>query len=76
MREEFKKCSGNEDTYEVLFPEHYFLVTCLQIGLTLQDLKMLTYVDVMKMFLSILKKEKNKTSIQKATQQDIDRFLR
>lgn len=62
------------DSEEVLFPEHHFLLACLRLGLTIQDLRFLTYADVMKIFLSIETKEKD-TGVRKATQADIDRLL-
>ncbi len=62
------------DSEEPLFPEHHFLLACLRLGLTVQDLKFLTYVDIMKIFLSIETKEKDK-GVRKATQADIDRLL-
>lgn len=62
------------DSEEPLFPEHYFLLACLRLGLSIQDLKILTYVDVMKIFLSIETKKEN-TGIRKATQADIDKLL-
>ena len=62
------------DSEEPLFPEHHFLLACLRLGLTIQDLKLLTYVDVMKIFLSIETKKKD-TGVRKATQSDIDRLL-
>lgn len=62
------------DSEEVLFPEHHFLLACLRLGLTIQDLRFLTYVDVMKIFLSIETKKKD-TGVRKATQSDIDRLL-
>lgn len=64
---------GNSE--EPLFPEHHFLLACLRMGLTIQDLKILTYVDVMKIFLSIETKDASKNEIRKATQADIDRLL-
>ena len=67
-----KKMQG--DTTEVLFPEHFFILACLRVGLTLEDLKFLTYVDVMKIFLSIENKKEN-PKVRKATQSDIDRLL-
>ena len=65
------------DSEEPLFPEHLFLLSCLRLGLTVQDLKILTYVDVMKIFLSISNKksETKDTGVRKATQADIDRLL-
>lgn len=62
------------DSEEPLFPEHHFLLACLRLGLSIQDLKVLTYVDVMKIFLSIETKKEN-TGIRKATQADIDKLL-
>ena len=62
------------DSEEVLFPEHYFLLACLRLGLTIQDLKFLTYVDIIKIFLSIERKKKD-TGVRKASQADIDRLL-
>ena len=40
----------------------------------MQDLKILTYVDVMKIFLSI-EAGKKETGVRKASQADIDRLL-
>lgn len=62
------------DSEEPLFPEHHFLLACLRLGLTTQDLRFLTYVDVIKIFLSIETKKKD-TGARKATQTDIDRLL-
>ena len=62
------------DSEEPLFPEHHFLLACLRLGLTIQDLRFLTYVDVMKIFLSIETKKKD-TEVRKASQADIDRLL-
>ena len=62
------------DSEKVLFPEHNFLLACFRLGLTIQDLKFLTYVDIMKIFLSIETKKKD-TGARKATQADIDRLL-
>ena len=62
------------DSEEPLFPEHHFLLACLRLGLTMQDLRFLTYVDIMKIFLSIETKKKD-VGATKATQGDIDRLL-
>ena len=66
------------DKEEPIFPEHHFLLACLRLGLTMQDLRFLTYVDVMKIFLSIENNKAGKTDVsraRKATQADIDRLL-
>lgn len=63
------------DAEDLLFPEHHFLLACLKLGLTIQDLNILTYVDVLKIFLSIETNETSRNEIRKATQADIDRLL-
>lgn len=62
------------DSKEVLFPEHHFLLACLRLGLTIQDLRFLTYVDIMKIFLSIETKKEEKPKYIEATQADWDRL--
>ena len=60
---------------EDLYPEHELIASCLSIGLSLQDLKDLTYIDVLKILLSYLrgsKKEYQKEDIRQATQKDWD----
>lgn len=69
-----KNNSGNEE--KILFPEHDFISTCLRLGLTLGDLKLLTYIDVIKIMLSFLRRNKEKPDTRQATQQDINRFLK
>ena len=68
--ENMNKNSG--DNIEVLFPEHHFLSACLKIGITIKDLENLTYIDVVKIFLSCT--QKKITKIRKATQADWDRL--
>lgn len=68
--ENINKSSG--DDIEVLFPEHYFLSACLKMGITIKDLENLTYIDVVKIFLSCTSKKKTKT--RKATQADWDKL--
>ncbi len=67
----------NKNKKESLFPEHEFLVSCLRIGLKLEDLKILTYVDILKIFISFCDKDENyeKNSERKATQKDIDALV-
>ena len=43
--------SGNDKDK---FPEHSFLASSLKIGLTINDLKELSYIDVMKIFLTYI----------------------
>lgn len=71
IKELEKKCSGKKT--EDVFPEHSFVANCLKVGLTINDLKNLTYVDVMKILISFLPDKK--TNSNSATQKDIDRLL-
>ena len=66
-----KRLKTNTSTKEV-FPEHEFIASCLRVGLSLNDLKELTYIDCMKILLSFLGGE-NKEKL--ATQKDIDKLL-
>ena len=57
---------------ESVFPEHNFIRTCIENNITMEDLKILTYSDVMKIFLSN-NTHKNK-GFREATQSDWDRL--
>ncbi len=63
---EFEKIPSSGKS-EDQFPEHSFIASSLKIGLSISDLQSLTYVDVMKIFLSYIDKEEEK----KPTQQQI-----
>ena len=63
------------DNEESLFPEHDFLLSCFRIFINILDLKMLTYIDVVKMFLPLYKKS-NRIEERKATQNDINIYLK
>lgn len=71
LSKELDKIKGDSKIKEV-FPEHEFLGSCLRIGLTISDLKELTYVDVMKIFITFIG---SKTTQKEATQRDIDKLL-
>ena len=71
VSKELEKINSSGDDTEVLFPEHYFLSACLRAGLTIKDLEILSYIDVLKIFLSCTKKEKRP---RKATQADWDKL--
>lgn len=66
---------SDDNTEKSRFPEHDFLVSCLKIKLTVQDLKILTYIDVIKMLISTLHETKKDKNCRKATQADIDNFM-
>ena len=59
------------------FPEHEFLAACLRIGLRIEDLKILTYVDVYKIFISFFNSEETEenNSVRQATQEDIKNIV-
>ena len=70
-----KKYNGKTN---ILFEEHNFISSCLKIGLTIADLKEMQYVDVMKILICYLENisPQNNNGTRKATQQDINKFLR
>ena len=79
--DELEKINGNKkNNEESLFPEHEFLVSCLRMGLKLEDLKVLTYVDVLKILISFVGEDnkvesKVKNGVREATQEDIERMV-
>ena len=62
--EKIESSGDSEDT----FPEHSFIASALKVGLNINDLKELTYVDVMKILISYIDKKSEK---QKPTQAQI-----
>lgn len=74
---ELKKIVKSEEEINLKFPEHDFFATALKIGLTIEDLKELTYVDILKIFISFLQKDKDKTTngVRKATQEEINQLV-
>lgn len=74
MFEKIRKVINNNDDVEEEYPEYEFLASCLRIGLTMSDLKKLTYVEVAKVMYSFLDKNSNNKG-RKATQADIDKLL-
>lgn len=83
--EEIAKLQGDskENTSEDIFEEHQFILDCLDLGLTLDNLKELSYVDVLKMLVCKIRRQKElvkapntpqKEEVRKATQNDWDRL--
>ena len=64
------KTSGNDDTP---FPEYAFAISCFKLGITLEDMKTLTWVECMKMIVSNLVAMRETTP--KATQDDINKLF-
>lgn len=61
-----------------IFPEHEFLTACLRIGLRIEDLKILTYIDVLKIFITIFNNNDDKeesTGTRNATKKDIEKMV-
>lgn len=80
--DELEKINGNkkDEEQESLFPEHEFLSTCLRMGLRIEDLKILTYVDVLKILISFIgndsrKERKTQNGVRQATQEDIQKLV-
>jgi len=71
--DEIEKINHPKDVVESALEEHYFIATCLKIGLKLDDLKQLKYKDVAKIMLCYI--DNGKKSSNKATQKDIDKLL-
>ena len=73
--EELEKIPS-DSTKTNIFPEHDFLKTCLGYGLSMQDLRKLTYVDIMKIFISSYTEaqEEKEKRFKEATQSDWDRL--
>ena len=74
---ELKKIVKSEEEINLKFPEHDFFATALKIGITIEDLKELAYVDILKSFISFLQKDKDKTTngVRKATQEEINQLV-
>lgn len=66
----------NNSTKTNIFPEHEFLKICLDYGLSLEDLRKLTYIDIIKIFISsyLEKQEEKAEKFKEATQADWDRL--
>lgn len=57
------------------FPEQSFLLSCLKLGLSISDLKQLTFTEVMKVIVEFLDiNQVENDGVRKATQADIDKF--
>lgn len=65
--------TNNEELVEE-YPEQEFIASCLRVGLTIDDLKEITYIEAMKILYSTIEKKKNK-KVRKATQADWDRLM-
>lgn len=70
---ELSKIKG--DSEDSIFPEHDFYLACIRLGLRIEDLRYLSYLDVLKIFICLNKQKPKNKKERKATQADIDRLL-
>ena len=73
--EEIIKKQDNKD-YDEFLSEHKFIAMCLEMGLSFQDLKELTYKDCIKIAYCINERNKNQNKPKKATTEDWDKLAR
>ena len=74
MYQNIKSVLENKSTQKQDYPEYEFIASCLRVGLTINDLDKMTYIEAQKILYSFLDKSDSKI-IRQATQADIDRFL-
>ena len=70
-----RKFPQTNNDKENVFPEHNFLAMCLKIGLTIEDLKFLTYIDAIKILLSFREEETTNEDEREATQEEINNLV-
>lgn len=70
-----RKFPQTNNDKESVFPEHNFLSMCLKIGLTIEDLKFLTYIDAIKILLSFCDEETTDEDEREATQEEINNLV-
>lgn len=63
LTKEINKIKSSGNNYDP-FPEHSFIASSLKVGLNVNDLKQLSYVDVMKILVSYIDKEEDKKPTQ------------
>lgn len=77
LERKLKNKDKKEDKHDI-FPEHVFVGTCLQARLTVDNLKSMTYVDIMKVLISLVPDtseiNNSKIKIRRATQEDMDKM--
>lgn len=71
---EMSKIKSSGEDCEDPFPEHSFISACLKIGLSISELKLISYVDVFKIILSFLDLKNQSNGYRLATQNDWDNF--
>lgn len=74
LYEKINRISDNKEDSSEEYPEQEFIASCLRIGLTIEDLKEITYIEAIKILYSTIEKKKVK-KVRKATQADWDRLM-
>lgn len=64
VSKEFAKIPSSGSSQDP-FPEHSFIASSLKVGLTINDLKILSYIDVMKILLSYIDRKEETKPTQK-----------
>lgn len=75
MDDELVELTENKESNQEIdnLEDWRFLASCLQIGLSISDLKLLKYVDVAKIMITL--SDNSKKDERKATQNDINMLL-
>lgn len=74
LYKQMEKIPSENKEEKVIFPEHNFLAMCIKTGLNINDLKILSYVDALKIIVSFVDFEKAPSEERyiEATQKDWD----
>ena len=77
VRKEIEKRQGNVNNEEKKekFSEHAFISLCLKMHISISELKLITYVDVLKILVSFLPETVEKNGTRMATQEEIAKLV-
>lgn len=57
------------------FVEYSFIINCMKLGFSIDNIKKYSYVDMLKFMISTIDKKNTKQGYRLATQEDIDRLV-
>lgn len=72
LQEQIKLLKSKNKNKKEDLGEHYFIGACLQIGLRIEDIKDMEYVDIAKIMITMLPED---TKYRKATAEDWDKIM-
>lgn len=77
VRKEIEKRQGNVNKEEKKekFSEHAFISLCLKMNISISELKLITYVDFLKILISFLPEKTEKNGVRMATQEEIAKIV-